>query len=424
MANMLTRALISAGQSVGLLSRPWPGLGLGMRVMYGPSPGAGRMLRDDDGGPDSLPAVIGALSLLCDALIALDWSIVRRGDPAIGVEVVTGDMDAVYALQRWPLHERWAWTYNALLAGNGIAHVIRNGRGGAAQLRVYPAQRVSYRLYENGGLTLLLLPSTGGEVREVAEQDCAILRYRPTGFDERIGISPLLQASPTIDLLLQNRAAVRSTMRNASRPSSYLATDKRLDPTRAEALKERWQQLHGGPGRGSTAVLEEGLTFHTVPLADLQDLAANETARMGVGDISRMYGIPPGLMLGQEQSRATATEDRRRLISFAVAPLADLASDALAAALLTSEQRHQGFGVRIDHSVTMLGQGTELATAVASLLNSGAVSVNEARGRIGLGSVADGDTLRSPSNTFPLPAWSKWQPQSAQSQSAADDPSS
>jgi hypothetical protein len=127
-----------------------------------------------------------------------------------------------------------------------------------------------------------------------------------------------------------------------------------------------------------------------------------------------MYGIPPGI-LDIEQNRATATEDRRRLLAFAVEPLARLAESALAEALLTDEQRAQGFNVRIDTSVAMLGQGSELGQAISSLLNSGAVSVNEARMRIGLGAVADGDLLRSPTNTWPLSSWAEAIPRSSES---------
>jgi phage portal protein BeeE len=137
---------------------------------------------------------------------------------------------------------------------------------------------------------------------------------------------------------------------------------------------------------------------------------------MGIGDIARLYNIPPSLLLGIEQNRATATEDRRRLLAFAVEPLSRLAESALAEALLTPEQRTAGYAVRIDTSVAMLGQGSELGQAISSLLNSGAVSVNEARMRIGLGAVADGDLLRSPTNTWPLEAWAQAMPASSDTQ--------
>ncbi len=412
MPGLLTRAVMSAATTLGLLARPWRGLGLPARVIVGPTSG-GRLLFTDQEGADSLPSVIGALSLLCDAITALEWSIVRRESPSAGTEVIT-NLDAAHCLWRWPLYQRWAWVYSALLAGNGIAHVIRNARDAPMLLQVYPAQRVTFRLYEDARLAILLTPPAMGTVREVAERECAILRYRPSGYDERIGVSPLLQANPTIELLLANRAMVRATASNAARPSGYLMTAGKIDRDKAQEIRNRWNEAHGGGARGGTAVLEQGLEYKTVPLADLQELAANETARLGVGDIARLYNVPPSLLIGIEQNRATATEDRRRLLGFAVEPLARICEDALATALLSYEQRAAGYGVRLDTSVAMLGQGNEMAQAVATLLNAGAVSVNEARMRIGYAAVPDGDLLRAPTNTWPLQNWSQAVPRSSE----------
>jgi HK97 family phage portal protein len=208
-------------------------------------------------------------------------------------------------------------------------------------------------------------------------------------------------------------------MRNASRPSGYLKTDKQLRQDTADAMRERWNLAHGGDGAGGTAVLEQGLEYVKIDLADLQNLAANETAKLGVGDVARLFNIPPSLMLGVEQNRATASEDRRRLLSFAVAPLARMVEDCLNVALLSPVQLAQGFAVRVDTSVEMLGQGNEMAQAVSGLLNGGAVSVNEVRARLGLANVENGDALRSPTNTWPLDNWINATPASGDPAAAA-----
>jgi HK97 family phage portal protein len=407
----LKRAVLAASQYVGLLGRPWPGLNLPVRVQYGPTPPSARSLLGETEAPDSLPGIHGALSLLCDACTSLEWQIVRRRDPREGTEIIT-NLPAAQTLADWPLYEKWSWLYSGLLAGNGVAEVTRDGRGAPEKLVVFPAPRVAFRLYDNGKLNLLLVPPTMGQAREVPHTACAHLKYRPVGYDERIGISPVLLASGTIDLLLQHRRMVQSTMRNASRPSGYLTTDHKIDTHQAELVRERWDRIHGGTGTGGTAVLEEGLKYETVQLNDLQALAHEATARMGIGDCARLYGIPPSLLLGTEQNRATATEDRRRLLNFAVAPLSRLCEDALGAALLTTEQRHQGYSAHLDTSELMLGQGVELAETVSKLLNSGAVSLNEARRRLGLAAVPNGDILRSPTNTWPLAAWAEATPAS------------
>jgi HK97 family phage portal protein len=406
----LKRAVLAASQYVGLLGRPWPGLNLPVRVQYGPTPNARTLLGATE-GPDSLPGVIGALSLLCDACTSLEWQIVRRQDPAKGTEIIT-DLPAARVLADWPIYEKWSWLYSGLLAGNGVAELTRDGRGAPERLTVYPAPRVAFRLYDNGRLSLLLVPPTMGQAREVAHTTCAHLKYRPVGYDERIGISPVLLASGTIDLLLQHRRMVQATMRNASRPSGYLKTDQKMDERIADRIRERWDRIHGGDGTGGTAVLEQGLEYETVALNDLQALAHEATARMGIGDCARLYGIPPSLLLGTEQNRATATEDRRRLLNFAVAPLSRLCEDALGSALLTTEQRHQGYSVHLDTSELMLGQGAELGDTISKILNSGAISLNEARRRLGLAAVPNGDILRSPTNTWPLAAWAEATPAS------------
>jgi HK97 family phage portal protein len=418
MPNLLQRAILAATGAVGLLARPWRGLDLPMRVLYGPS-NLRALLRDAEHA-DSLPSVIGAVSLLADALVGLDWAIVRRGSPQQGSEVVAS-IAAAHALAAWPLHARWAWIYSALVAGNGVAHVVDDGRGAPARLVTYPAARVSFRLWENARLSLLLVPPTSGEPVEVDDSACAILRYRPCGYDERIGISPLIMAGETVEMLLRNRRMVSATMHNASRPSGLLKTAGKIDPERAEHIRQRWQALHGADMAGSTAILEEGLEYVPIELQSLQDLAASETARMGVGDVSRLFNIPPALLLGTEQNRATATEDRRRLISFAVSPCARLIEDALSAALLTREQRALGYTVRLDTSVEMLGQGNEMATALSTMINGGVITVNESRARLGLAAVEHGDILRAPTNTWPIAAWSMALPRSGADTGGAND---
>lgn len=54
------------------------------------------------------------------------------------------------------------------------------------------------------------------------------------------------------------------------------------------------------------------------------------------------------------------------------------------------------------------------------LLNSGAISVDETRTRIGLGTVEHGDALRASSNCWSLEEWIKATPRSGESVAAAD----
>lgn len=399
-------------RAIGGLLSPWKGLGLPVKIMYG-VPAAHRLLATPEMHADSLPPLLGGLSLLADACITLKWDVVLRRSPASGTEIVD-EGAAAETLAAWPIYDRFSFIYNGLLSGNGIAR-LEDGR-----LETYPVDRCSFRLYDDGRLSYLLQPVAGGPIEEVQAADVVHLRYRPiNSFDQRIGISPAVRAWATVELLIEHRKMVLAAVKNAARPGSYLHTDKAIDQRKAEQIKERWDRVFRGAGTGGIAILEENLQYATIDNTDLVRLTSEAISQLGVADCARLYSIPPGLLLGQE-NRATAVEERRRLLSFAVSPLCVLIQDALAPVLLTPAQRRAGYSVRLDSTAeTMLGQGAELSDSLAKLLNSGALSTNEARNRIGLASVEDGDLLRAPTNVWPLSNWAEAKPASGQLPQAA-----
>lgn len=389
-----------------LWSRMRANLGIGTSVRFGYLP----MLRppggaDALGDPGTLPSVHGAICTLADAICALDFGIVKLSGDGSSAEPAPRHPSAV-TLSAWDVSDKWSWIWHGLFGGTSVAW-LRDGR-----LHVYPPERVSMLLYDDGDLRFQLIPVTGGEAFEVDHRQCAVLKYRPIGRDPRLGVSPLISCSPALTLLLQQRYTTNSILRNASRPSGVLQTDQRIDPLRAEALAERWDRARMGAAVGNTAVLEQGLRYEVIKMTDLQQLAATESAHLGVAEVARLYSVPPSILAGDVSNRATAIEDRRRLLSFAVSPLARLAEGALAAVLLTDSERRSGLRVQIDDATVLLGQGSELGSVAASLLNSGALSPNEVRALLSYPPVPDGDLLRAPSNTYALPAWADWEPKS------------
>lgn len=397
-----------AASWMNLWSRLRANLGIGTSVTHGYLP----MIRGAEaeaapGDPTSLPAVYSCCSLLADSLVSLQWTVVRSSAAYNGVEPVTGH-PANAALARWSLNDRWSWLWAALTSGNGIAHVADG------TIEVFPCERAQLRIYSDNSIRYGLVPPVGGPVVEVSAEDCAVLRFRPSSRDQRIGISPLLTCSPAVDLLLTERMTANAILRNSARPGGVLTTASRIDAQRAENIKERWNRAFQGPTQaGATVVLEEGLSWEKLDLLDLQKLSFVEASNLGVQEISRLYGVPPPLLAADIASRASAVEARRWLLAFSVSPLCRLVEDALAQVLLTAPERAAGLKIQCDDSGTMLGQGTELADAASKLLNGGALTVNEVRDLMSYAPLPGGDVLRSPSNTFPIDSWVDWAPASA-----------
>ena len=371
--------------------------------------------------PKSLPSVYGCAALLSDALVSLDWWITKPAVNGGREQVIDGA--AAQTLERWRKNERWAWLWNALIGGNGIGFVHRNEAGEPVAVEIFPIGRAWLNLYDDNSLRFSLAPMAGGESFEAPEEDVCCLRYRPSGLDPRVGVTPLATASPTITMLLATRSSTTATQLNASRPSGYLATDGKLDRDRAAEIKQRWLEAHGGPGqRGSTAVLEQGLKYTTIDPTDLVKLAAVETANLGVNEICRLFGVPQSLLQGEGSgARASAVEDRRRLGAFAVQPLARLIEDAIGSKLLSERQRDMGLTCTLDTSASLIGEGAEMSDTLSKLVNAGLITPNEGRAWLQYGSGGnDADLLRAPTNTWPIEAWSHAEPRSGDSMPARE----
>lgn len=410
MPSLLTRAVTYPLQALARILRTQPTLGRPSNIYFGINrPGT---LDIEGQAPESLPSVYGVCALLADALVSLDWWITK---PAVngGRELVV-DNAAAAALAAWPKWSRWAWCWNALIAGNGLAHIARNAEGEPRALEVYPAGRGWINLYDDNSLQYALAPMNG-ESFEASEADVGHLRYRPCGLDPRVGISPLVSASPTITMLLATRAGTTQTQIAACRPSGFLHTDGKLDRGRAEEIRQRWQDAHGAPGeRGKTPVLEFGLKYETIDPTDLVKLATIETASLGTAEICRLFGVPASLLETEGSgARASAVEDRRRLGAFCTSPLARLIEDALGSTLLSQRQRDMGLQVTVDTSASLIGEGAEMSDTLSKLANAGILTPNECRAWLAYGSAgAEADFLRAPVNTWSLQNWAKAMPSS------------
>jgi len=420
MPNLLTRAITYAAQGLVALGGRRT-LGRPTNILYGTVEywrGSGIDIEHQP--PESLPSVYGCIALLADACTGLDWWITRPAQNG-GRDLVT-DVEAAGTLERWSKSDRWAWLFNGLASGNGLAHVERNDNGTPRQLTVYPAGRGFLNLYQDNSVRYSLSPMTG-ESFEAPPEDVAHLKYRPTGLDPRVGISPIISALPTVTMLLASRAGTTATHLNASRPSGYLATDGKLDREKAKELKDRWNEAHGGLGkRGGTAVLEQGLKYNQIDPSDLVKLAMIETQSLGVLEIGRLFGVPGSLLQAEGSgARASAVEDRRRLVSFTVSPLARLIEDALDRALLTERQRDMGLRCTCDTSAALVGEGNEMADVLSKLVNAGLITPNEGRAWLQYGSGGpEANLLRAPTNTWPIAAWAEAKPRSSDSVPAAD----
>jgi HK97 family phage portal protein len=359
---------------------------------------SGSQVRD----PAGLAAVRRCVSIISDSVAATPAQIVTKGKS--GGLVALADHPAAKALRLLSYADTELLVTDALLTGNGFA-IYANGR-----LECVAAHRVSAGVAAGGGIWYEISADERFDQakRTLPTSQVVHLRYRVDPGNPLIGMSPLRAAKASHAALtevyfLHERLAV-----NQSNPGMILSTDKDMSKEQVQRLRELWDAQAAGFKQGGTVILSNGLaTADAKQHISQKDSDLVEALRFSVEEASRIYGVPPSMLgYSQHTSYSTSSEERRAFLSSTLRPFLIRVADAFSQVLLTESERLQGLSVEFDSSE--FGAGRELAETISSLVNSGVLTLNEARNKLNLVDVPGGDIPRVPSNTMPQAAWEQY----------------
>ena len=353
--------------------------------------------------PESLAGVRRCVAILSDGICSTSLNLVRSL-PTGGKEIIA-DNQIAKALKRLRYADLELVMQDALYLGNGFLRVFKDGE--SIRFKAIPAWRVSIAVTSNGDISYLVAKdATLGLNEETLRPDEIIhVKYRIDQSNPLVGISPLRASSSSMSAIvetyyLQERLAV-----NLANTGLILSTDLPLNADQTQKLRtnanEKAQQFMSG----GTVILSHGIKH--VPSHIAQSIKDNdliEAMRFSVEEISRLYGIPPSMLgYSQHTSFATASEERRAFSTNTLRPFMVRVADAFAEALLSDEDIDSGIAIEFD--LSDFGYGKELAETLSTLINSGVMTVNESRNRIGLQDISGGDTARTPANVMPIDSW-------------------
>jgi HK97 family phage portal protein len=203
---------------------------------------------------------------------------------------------------------------------------------------------------------------------------------------------------------------------NLSNAGLMLATDSALTKEQVIRLREVANEQTSGFKSGGTLILSSGLKPVEGKISlSIKDADLIEALRFSVEEVSRIYGIDPSMLgYSQNTSFATAAEMRRAFLSSTLKPLLYRVADAFNETLLSPEDLDNG--LRIEFDAADFGAGKELAETLSTLVNSGILTANESRNRMGLPDVVAGDITRVPANVMPADDWSNYYKQPKQAE--------
>lgn len=206
-----------------------------------------------------------------------------------------------------------------------------------------------------------------------------------------MGLSPIQAAREDIGISIAAKKYAGATMRNGSAVKGLLETDKTLKTEQVQQVRESFQAIMAGPDNaGNIPVLQDGMKFRAISLSPA-DSKFIEMSKMTVGDIARLYGIPPHKIGDLE--RATFSNIEAQAIEFVtdcVRPLVKMWEHELNRKLVPVSKRGKYF-FKFNLEGLLRGDSQARAKFFTSMFQIGIFSVNEIRALEGLNKIPNGD---------------------------------
>lgn len=376
----------------------------GPQMINSPANAAGK-------SPEALAAVRRCVALLSDSVASTQIGVIQSLSNG-GKEAVI-DTPIAKALNRLHYRDIELVMHDALMIGNGFFRIFRKNE--SISLMAISASRVTMAIDKNGNHWYSIAADANLNQPEVilSPNDMIHVRYRVDQANPLLGISPLRLVSGSMAAIVETYFLQSRLSQNLANPGLILGTDLNLNQDQVKRLRDAADAQSATYKAGGTVILSSGIKpLNSQVSQSIKDSDLVEAMRFSVEEISRIYGVPPSMLgYSQHTSFATASEERRAFLSATLRPLLIRVADAFGEALLSDSDLDSG--LRIEFDSADFGAGRELADTLGSLINTGVMTINEARNRISLPDIDGGEIARCPANTMPMAAWQTYfeQPQ-------------
>lgn len=228
-----------------------------------------------------------------------------------------------------------------------------------------------------------------------------IWHLRGPSWDGFQGLEPLRLLREALGLAIAAEDYGSTFFGNGAQPGGILSTDQVLNDDQRKKLREDWERRHAGGGKGNKlAVLWGGMKFYS--MATGNDAAQFlETRRFQVEQICSGFGVLPIMVGHADKSQTYASAEQQFLahVTYTMGPWYARVEQSGAVALLTEQERREGYYLK--HVTNALMRGTFQARAdfYTKLFNVGALSPNDIRDLEDMDPYDGGDTYRVPMNT-------------------------
>lgn len=186
--------------------------------------------------------------------------------------------------------------------------------------------------------------------------------------------------------------------KNQGRPSGILVHPQKLTKERKDNIINGWQKMTGGESTGSTAVLEEGVTYTPVSI-NPEDAQLAELMDHDDHEQCKWFGVPPVLagVVSRTTSWGTGIEQLNiGFLQYTLTPWLKRYEGGIARDLLDYDR-----SLYAEHEVAGLLRGDLKTQAeyLRTMVSAGIMDFNEVRAKLNLNPVEAGAMFARPTNT-------------------------
>jgi HK97 family phage portal protein len=365
-----------------------------------------------------VPAVAAGVRLISEAVATLDAHLIH--ETASGRETIDArDHPAARVLQRpnnWQGESeiKRLVVADMLLWGDGML-LANRVRGEVRELLRIAPRSCSIIVDMASGEPSYSVALQQGGVETFSYKDVVHLRGPTLDGANGMGIVALGAEAIALALVLEEHAT-RLFSRGA-RPGGILEVATKLSDGTLARLKASFADVYGGASNsGRTAILEQGMKFVPLQLSSV-DAQFLELRKFQTLEIARLLNIPAVLLNDLEHATLNNSAALAQIfLDRTISPILELFEDALERTLLTDEERDAGYCIEFDTSNFVRSDIEKRFAALKTGIESGVLTLNEARDREGLPPLDGGDKPMRSVQVLPLdaPTTAPQQPQTVE----------
>jgi len=286
----------------------------------------------------------------------------------------------------------------AINHGEGYAEIVKTVDGRPKELWPLNPKRVRAARDTEGNLVYeVFRGGSNGETVYLRPSEILIIKNLHTK-DGVQALGTIAYALDSLGIAIGADRFANSLYANGGLPSGILTHPGTLSEVASKRLLESWKNSQGGRKTGSTALLEEGVTYS--PISHSPDLLQFiETRKFSVVDIARFLGVPPIKLFDMDSAKYGNMEQVQL----------EVATDILDSWARNIESeidikllkgRRAGKRAELDLYATFRGDMNTRSQYFNRMMQSSAITPNEIREKEGLAPYKEGDRFYIANNNY------------------------